>query len=282
MVKHSEDLEWLLEWVQHGYGWCATHFLNRHRKAENATGSNVVVIDFDGDTTLGRFWQTDTARNWCVATYTSSSHSESEHRFRAIFPLEIELSTSRRHRGAYWLIVDRLIAERAIPQLKDNCGQKPERLWFGSTNAQTTVNVDACVPEFLLKDIDYEEFQVQQSDITDLDLRRCKWLLENFLRPSEDGEYETYYVPVLAACAGIGEAVFDDWVDWVLRGHHGEKDENIKPFKWRGLGNYSGHTTVFTAVVLRGLVLYPELGFSLVGSAVGYETTLPLMKLYPI
>ncbi len=41
--------------------------------------------------------------------------------------------------------------------------------------------------------------------------------------PSEDGEYESYFVPVMAACAGVGEVVFDDWVDWVLRGHHGEK-----------------------------------------------------------
>ena len=29
--------------------------------------------------------------------------------------------------------------------------------------------------------------------------------LSNFLRPSEDGEYESYYVPVMAACAGIGD-----------------------------------------------------------------------------
>ena len=83
----EESLEWLLGWVKNGYGWTATHFYDRHRKADNASGSNMVVIDFDGDTTLARFWQTDTARQWCAATYTSSSHSEQEHRFRALFPL---------------------------------------------------------------------------------------------------------------------------------------------------------------------------------------------------
>ena len=72
----AEDISWLLGWVSQGYGWTATHFIDRHRKAENARGSNVVVIDFDGDTTLARFWQTDTARAWCAATYTSSSHTE--------------------------------------------------------------------------------------------------------------------------------------------------------------------------------------------------------------
>ena len=80
----------------------------RHRLTENSCGSNVIVIDIDGDTTLARFWQTDTARNWCLATYTSSSHTEEEHRFRALFPLERELQTVSEHRGAYWLIVNRL------------------------------------------------------------------------------------------------------------------------------------------------------------------------------
>ena len=90
----AEDLDWLLGWVAKGYGWTATHFRGRHRKAENASGSNMVVIDFDGDTTLGRFWQTNTARTWCAATYTSSSHTEQEHRFRALFPLGMELQST--------------------------------------------------------------------------------------------------------------------------------------------------------------------------------------------
>ena len=54
------------------------------------------------------------------------------------------------------------------------------------------------------------------SDTTDIDIKRCQWLLREFLEPSEDGEYESYFVPVMAACAGVGHALFDDWVDWVL------------------------------------------------------------------
>ena len=80
-----ESLAWLQGWVSAGYGWVATHFIDRHRKADNAFGSNLVVIDIDGDTTLDAFWATDTAKTWCVATYTSSSHTDTEHRFRALF-----------------------------------------------------------------------------------------------------------------------------------------------------------------------------------------------------
>ena len=55
------------------------------------------------------------------------------------------------------------------------------------------------------------------SDCEEIDIKRCQWLLREFLRPSDDDEYEAYYVPVMAACAGIGEMVFDDWVEWVLK-----------------------------------------------------------------
>ena len=270
-----ESLAWLQGWVSAGYGWVATHFIDRHRKADNAFGSNLVVIDIDGDTTLDAFWATDTAKTWCVATYTSSSHTETEHRFRALFPLAVELKSTSQHRGAYWLIVNRLLADLGIESLADNCGQKPERLWYGNTNAVWQVNADALVPDFLLEDIDYEEAtDFVASEVTDIDIKRCRWLLDNFLRPSEDGEYESYYVPVMAACAGVGGDLFDNWVDWVLRGHHGEKDENIKPFKWRGLGKHSGPAKLYSLAKKQdsnwSSRLPPELRFGAVGSAVGY------------
>ena len=270
-----EDITWLLGWVQAGYGWTATHFHDRHRKAENASGSNLIVIDFDGDTTLEKFWDTQTAKDWCIATYTSSSHTPAEHRFRALFPLETELSSASQHRGAYWLIVNRLLQELSIDELKDNCGQKPERLWYGNTNAVVKLNDAALVPSFLLNDIEYEETSnFVHSDVTDIDVKRCSWLLREFLRPSEDGEYESYYVPVMAACAGVGQIIFDDWVDWVLRGHHGEKQENSQPFKWRGLGNFAGHTSLYSLAKRQDSSwtskLPSELRFGAVGTAVGY------------
>ncbi len=271
-----EDLDWLLGWVQNGYGWCATHFQARHRKADNSAGSNMVVIDFDGDTTLARFWSTDTARHWCAATYTSASHSETEHRFRALFPLGKELLSTAEHKGAYWLIVNRLLAELELNELADNCGQKPERLWFGNTKAEIRKNIEFDpVPEFLLNDIAYEEASnFVSSDVTELDVKRAQWLLESFLVPSDDGEYETYYVPVMAACAGIGQPVFDSWVEWVLKGHHGEKRENIQPFKWRGLGTYSGPTTLYSLAKKQDAdwahKLPAHLRFGAVGAAAGY------------
>ncbi len=279
----NEDVQWLEGWVKAGFGWCSTHFAGRHRLTENSCGSNVIVIDIDGDTTLARFWQTDTARAWCSATYTSSSHTEQEHRFRALFPLGRELQTVSEHRGAYWLVVNRLLADLSLERLKDNCGQKPERLWFGNTAAVFEYNKEVePVPQFLLEDIGYDEENFVASDVTDIDVRRCQWLLDNFLRPSEDGEYEDYFLPVMAACAGVGQALFDTWVDWVLRGHHGEKNENIQPFKWRGLGNYAGHTTLYSLAKKQDPSwtkhLPSDLRFGAAGSAAGYTEFDPLVS----
>ena len=277
------DVDWLMKWVGAGYGWCATHFHERHRRADNAAGSNVVVIDFDGDTTLDAFWATTTANEWCLATYTSASHTEKEHRFRALFALGKDLDTTAQHRGAYWLIVNRLLADLGLDELKDNCGQKPERLWYGSTDCATRVNANALVPDFLLDDIDYEErTDFVASDCEDIDIRRCQWLLREFLRPTDDDEYESYYVPVMAACAGVGEVLFDDWVDWVIRGHHGHKEENIRPFKWRGLGRYAGHTKLYSLAKKQDpnwtSRLPAELRFGAAGGAKGYTETDPLVS----
>ena len=85
---------------------------------------NMVVIDFDGDTTLANFWATNTAQQWCAATYTSASHTESEHQVPCYVPTEKELLSTAEHKGAYWLIVNRLLAELELNELADNCGQK--------------------------------------------------------------------------------------------------------------------------------------------------------------
>lgn len=280
-----EDIDWLLKWVNSGYGWCATHFIQRHRKSENSRGSNIVVIDFDGDCTLNQFWDTDTAKNWCVATYTSCSHTPDQHRFRALFPLAKDLRSSAEHKGAYWLVVNRLTQELGIDKLSDNCGQKPERLWYGNDKTEIKRNDNyEQVPAFLLEDIAYEEVSnFTQSDTTDIDIKRCQWLLKNFLTPTQDGEYESYYVPVMAACAGVGQELFDSWQEWVSSGWHGQKPENLMEFKWRGLGNFSGHTTLYSLAKRQDpdwtKKLPDDLKFRAAGLAAGYTEVDPLPDL---
>ena len=58
----DESLEWLKGWTCAGHAWCATHFVGRHRLAENARGSGLVVVDIDGDCTLEQFWAAETVK----------------------------------------------------------------------------------------------------------------------------------------------------------------------------------------------------------------------------
>jgi len=280
------ELKFLMNWVAAGHGWCATHFVGRHRLSDNARGSNVVVVDIDGDTTLDHFWNSPTALDWCAATYTSCSHTEDSHRFRALFPLGLELQTTAQHKAAYHFIVSRLLADLGIERLNDNCGEKPERLWYGNTNALTLYNTEPryhLVPADILETIEVEtdQFDFIKSDITELDLERCRWLLDNFINVTEDGEYSegntdnrSSYIQVTAACAGIGECIFDSWVHWVSRGHHGEKESNLKADKWTNLGDYGGHKRLYGIAKQQDpnwrLKLPSELKFRAEGSATGY------------
>ena len=168
------DINYLLGWVAKGYGWCATHFIDRYGK-QNASGSNLVVLTL---MVTQRLMHSGLLRllRLVHATYTSSSHSDKEHRFRALFPLEKDLETVPQHRGAYWLIVNRLLADLGLEELKDNCGQKPERLWYGSTDCTSRLNDGAMVPAFLLDDIDYEEpTDFVHTDCEEIDVKRCQY-----------------------------------------------------------------------------------------------------------
>ena len=242
-----------------------------------------IALDIDGDTTLGRFWATDVARHWCECTYTSSSHSEQEHRFRALFPLAKPLTTVKEHRAVYWFIVRKLLEELNLEALKDNAGQKPERLWYGNPNAEFQWNGEYAPLEEWQMELIEEESDFIKTDASAVDIERCKWLLKNFITPSEDGEYETKYVPVLAACASLGEDMFDDWVDWVLKGHHGEKEANTKAFKWRGIGDKSDFTSLYGIAKKQDpewvRKLPPRLRFSAQGNAAGYGEADPLPAL---
>ena len=75
-------------------------------------------------------------------------------------------------------ITNRLLADLGLDKLKDNCGQKPERLWFGNQKAEFTFNNEVQPVPDLLQDIAYEdEVEFTSTEVTDLDVKRCQWLL---------------------------------------------------------------------------------------------------------
>lgn len=254
----------LSKWIMQGYSWCATHFVRGHRCAANARGSNVIVFDFDGEVQLADFWATDVAKEWCSFTYTSASSTDQVNRFRAVFQLGgPAINTAWDHKCIYKFIADRVAKELAI-EIKDNCGEKPERLWYGNDKTSITFNDDAHVPASVVASIDIPEEPTYKrygsEDITDIDIERARYVLRHLLRPSEDGEYNEYFVSVMMAAAGIGFAVADAWVDWVARGHHGDKPDNLNPeLKWRGIDAGRGVAGLFRIAKEQDINWYKKL-----------------------
>ena len=251
--NYEADIDWLMKWVKKGHAWCSCFLIDRYRKADNVcwkTGTTLVVIDFDGDTTLDDFWSAITAKQFCAATYTTAKHSDKEHRFRALFPLGKTLHSAAEHSAAYDWIVKRLISDLGLEDLNDNCGQKAERLWFGNTKTEIQTNDCEPVSADILSSltIDFKEYHSEghNSEITSEDKKRCKWLLAHFLRPSSDGEYVDYFTRVMAACASIGDEVWDEWLIWVDKGHHGHKEANRQRSKWDGLGKSSHFKALYS------------------------------------
>ena len=242
----------LAAWVKQGYAWAATFFIEGKRSAKTASGSNAIVFDFDGELSLERFWETKIAQDWCCLTYTSASHTEEVNRFRAVFLLEgLPLDSSWQHKCIYqWIELE--LSKELKQEFKDDFGQKPERLWYGNDAAIIKQNEGAYVPKSVVDAIEIPAEPVfsrgisDTAGITDLDIRRCIWLLENFIEPSQDGEYNEIYVPVTAACAALGSQVENAWVNWVAAGHHGSKQSNMDAsLKWAGLGERSGPSSLY-------------------------------------
>jgi len=259
----------LCDWISRGKAWAGTHFADGHRTQDNASGSNCIVFDFDGELQLVDFWATTTAQQWCCLTYTSFSSTAEVNRFRAVFPLAgIPLTSAHEHKAVYRFIADKLSNELGIT-FKDDCGEKPERLWYGNTHSETHLNDGAVVPASVVQAIEIppEPTYEYTSETTDLDVLRCQWLLAHFIPPSEDGEYNDVYVRVTAACASIGEVMVQAWQEWVSRGHHGDTPSNLDPQrKWRGLGQRSGPSSLYAMAKRIDLnwrrALPPELRYS--------------------
>lgn len=73
-----------------GYHWCNHAFENNHRSEETALqGFNMIVIDVDGGTPIHTVH--DLLSDYTFMTYTTKRHTELEHRFRIILPINYRL-----------------------------------------------------------------------------------------------------------------------------------------------------------------------------------------------
>jgi KaiC/GvpD/RAD55 family RecA-like ATPase len=224
----------LIEHVLAGKAWTACQLIGGKRNADNASASNLIVLDIDGDIQLEAFWANNFAGRHCLLTYTSCSHNpDGEHRFRALFPCQQHADPAL-HRAIYQQLIDALGF-----QPKDASGEKPERLWYGNTNAQVRFGAGEPLSWDLVErardELNAEQArrlaprpQATEQD-QQLDNERAAYCLQHLLRPSGDGEFNDYWAPLLNAAAATGsEQVRQAFFDWHHRGHHGKSQRGVE------------------------------------------------------
>ena len=222
----------LIDHISAGKAWVGCH-LDGSRSEANAGASNLIVLDVDGDLSLEAFWAKPLVQRCCLFTATSCSHTASEHRFRAVFRCD-EHDNPRLHKAIYhhWLAALNL-------QLKDNSGEKPERLWFGNDKAEIQFGagepISWDIVEAAKEALAAEEAkrslprpETSASDVA-LDNERAAYCLKHLLRVSEDTEYNSYWCPVLNAAAATGsDAVREAFLEWHSKGHHSKKNKIVE------------------------------------------------------
>ena len=220
----------LVDWISTGHAWLACHLIDGVRREESAGSSDLIVLDIDGDLSLDAFWAIGSAARHCLFTATSCSHSESEHRFRAVFRCERH-DDPRLHKAIY----HQLLAALGL-KLKDNSGEKPERLWYGNDQAQIRFGAGEPLNWELVENAKdalaaaakARPVAISGANDQALDCRRAAWVLEHLLRPSDDGEFQAYWSPLLNAAGATGdEQVAEAFLHWHHRGHHSKTQQRV-------------------------------------------------------
>ena len=224
----------LIEHVLAGKAWTACQLAAGKRNASNAGASNLIVLDIDGDLSQGDFWAGSFAARHCLLTYTTCSHNpDGEHRFRALFPCE-----QHDDLALHGAIYQQLIGALGFAP-KDASGEKPERLWYGNTNAEIRFGGGELLSWDLIERAREEQVaaiarrnaprpQATEQD-QQLDNERAAYCLQHLLRPSSDGDFNGYWSPVLNAAAATGsEQVREAFFDWHHRGHQSKSQKGVE------------------------------------------------------
>lgn len=221
----------LIDWISSGKAWLACHLKGPVRNEANAGVSDLIVLDVDGDISLEAFWAVGSVARHCLFTATTCSHTAVEHRFRAVFRCDRH-DDPRLHKAIY----HQLLAALGL-KLKDNSGEKPERLWFGNDAAEIQFGQGEPLGWELIENAKdalaaaasaRQQLTAASSSDQATDNQRAAWVLEHLLTPSADGDFQAYWSPLLNAAAATGDdAVRDAFMVWHHKGHHSKTQSRV-------------------------------------------------------
>lgn len=116
-----------MHWTNHG-------FKNNHRMEENALpGFNLVVIDIDDGVTLEAVHEL--MRDYTFMTYTTKRHSDGQHRFRLILPINYQLKLES---DAYKEFMNSLMEWLPFPS--DEAANQRSKKWMSHADGEYHYN----------------------------------------------------------------------------------------------------------------------------------------------
>lgn len=174
---------------QEGFNWCVHSFKDNERKQVNAIkGFNLVVLDVDGDITI------EAARialkDYTYLLHTTKSHSEKEHRFRVILPINYTLYFDT---DEYKAFINNVLAWFPF-NLKDTASMGDiARKWLTAKDCHYEYNEGQLldIVPFIPDSKRNEEFKAEIKDMGDLsNLER--WFLRQMMQGNRNNNLAKY------------------------------------------------------------------------------------------
>ena len=149
-----------------GYHWANHHFKNFHRSEENTLpGFNMIVIDVDGGVRLEAVHEL--LKEYKFMTYTTKRHTEQEHRFRLVLPINYHLELDS---DEYKEFMNCVMAW--LPFKTDEAANQRSKKWESFANGQIHYNLDGELLDaldFIPKTSRNETFKHQNQKLESLD-----------------------------------------------------------------------------------------------------------------
>lgn len=220
--------------VEGGGSFVCAAMTSEHRCNAAFKSAELLAIDIDKTLSIAEFLASPLSK-MAAWVYTTASHGrDGTDRFRVIFRLPEVITDG----AVYGKVIKLLLEEFEVAD--DSCSDLC-RIFFGNDKAECPLwQPDAVLPkEYLDKarsaacDTNSHYSRIEQ-DYDDLTLQRARFVLEQIIEPSAEGDRKTFE-KVTAASMTAGDTLWDPWCDWASRGHHGSgknayRTENKKTF----------------------------------------------------
>lgn len=172
--------------------WCNHAFKNEHRAEENVVeGFNLVVIDVDGGTSLTTVHEL--LKDYVFMTYTTKRHTDQEHRFRLLLPINYHLSLDGKD---YKEFMNSLMSW--LPFKTDEAANQRSKKWM-SHDGQFHFNLDGQLLDalpFVPKTSKHENYKQSLTQVESMDNLE-RWFAQRMAEGNRNNQFIKYAYALL-------------------------------------------------------------------------------------